>query len=120
MGMMQVVTPDRNRTVQLPKEFVDRLDIRAGEELIIQLVEDAGLILVFPSRRTRHPHLPESETPTLRQQIQQALANAGLLAVLDPATVERYASRVTQTRLSPLKIGGKPVSEIIIEERSRW
>ena len=61
------------------------------------------------------------DIPTLRQRVKQALANVGLLATLDPATtVERYASRAGQRRLSPLKIGGKPVSEIIVEERSRW
>jgi len=61
--------------------------------------------------------LPESETLTLRQQIQQALVKAGLLATLDPATVERYASHAGTRRLSPLKIGGKPVSEIIVLNR---
>jgi len=117
MGLTQVVTTNTDRTIQLPKRFVDRLDIRAGQELIIQVVEEAGLILVFPSRR---PHLPESETPTLRQRVRQALAKAGLLVTLDPAAVKRYTSRAGPRRLSPLKIGGQPVSEIIVEERSRW
>lgn len=117
MALTHVVTTGTDRAIQLPKGFIDRLGIRAGEELIVQLVEDAGLILVFPSRR---PHLPESETTTLRQRVQQSLANAGLLVTLDPATVERYVSRARPRRLSPLKIGGKPVSEIIVEERSRW
>jgi len=115
MGLTQMVTTDTDRTIQLPKRFVDRLGIRAGEELIVQLVEDAGLILVFPSRR---PRLPESETPTLRQRVQRALANAGLLVTLDPATIERYVYRAGQRRLSPLKIGGQPVSETIVDERS--
>jgi len=96
------------------------LDICTGEGLVVQLVKDAGLILVFPSWRSRRPHLPESETPTPRQQVRQALANAGLLAALAPATAKRYASHAGQRRLSPLKIGGKPVSEIIVEKRSHW
>ena len=120
MGLMQVVTPDTDHTIQLPKRFIKQLGVRTGEELIVQLVQDAGLILVFPSRRSRRHRLPESKMPTLRQRVQQALTNAGLLATLNPATVERYASRAGQQRLSPLKIGGKPVSEIIVEERSRW
>jgi len=53
MGLMRIVTPDTNHTIRLPKEFVDRLGIRAGQELTIQLVEEAGLILLFPSRLVR-------------------------------------------------------------------
>lgn len=117
MGPTQVITPDANRTIQLPKMFVDRLGVRAGEELTVQLVEEAGLILVFPSRRARPT---ESAMPTPRQQVKQALANARLLATLDPATAKRYVPPAKTGRLSPLKIGGKPVSEIIVEERSRW
>ena len=56
MGLIQVVNPDINRTIRLPKEFVDRLGIRAGQELAIQLVEEAGLILLFPARLARHHH----------------------------------------------------------------
>jgi len=56
MGLMQIVNSDTNRTIQLPKEFVDRLGIRAGQELAIQLVEEAGLILLFPARLARHHH----------------------------------------------------------------
>lgn len=33
MGLMRVVTPDTEHTIQLPQEFVDRLGIRAGREL---------------------------------------------------------------------------------------
>jgi len=109
--------PDTNRTIQLPQKFFDLLGIRAGEELTVQLVEEAGLILVFPARRNRSTELGAS---TPRQQVQLALANAGMLATLDPATVKRYAPPKRPERLSPLKIGGKPVSEIIVEERSRW
>lgn len=120
MGLMQVVKPDADRNIRLPKEFIDQLNIHAGEKLVIRLVEGADLILVFPSRRLRRSHLPDSEMPTARQRVQQALANAGLLATLDPTTIERYASRAERPRLSPLKVGGKPASEIIVEERNRW
>lgn len=56
MGLMQIVNPDTNHTIQLPEEFVDRLGIRVGQELAIQLVEEAGLILLFPARLARHHH----------------------------------------------------------------
>ena len=117
MRPTQVVTADTNHAIQLPKMFVDRLGVRAGEELTVQLVEEAGLILVFPSRQNRQMEL---SPPTLRQRVQQALANASLLATLDPATVKRYTPLAETERLSPLKIGGKPISEIIVEERNRW
>lgn len=118
MNHTQVVTTGADYTIRLPKKFVDRLDIHTGEDLIVQLVEDAGLILVFPSRRDRRSPM-ESRVPTLRQRVQQALADAGLLATLAPAMLEQSIPRAGQ-RLSPLKIGGKPVSKVIVEERDRW
>ena len=116
MNRTQIVTTNTDYTIRLPKKFVDRLDIRTGENLIVQLVEDTGLILVFPPRRDRRSL---SRTSTPRQRVQQALADAGLLATLDPAMLRQDIPRAGQ-RLSPLEIGGKPVSQVIVEERDRW
>jgi len=57
---------------------------------------------------------------TPRQQVEHILAEVGLLVTLDPEMVRRYTSRAARRRVSPLRIGGKPTSEIIIEERNRW
>lgn len=116
MNHTQIVTTSTDYTIRLPKKFVDRLNIRSGENLIVQLIEDAGLILVFSPRRDRRSL---SRTGTPRQRVQQALADAGLLATLDPAMIGPGILRASQ-RLSPLKIGGKPVSQVIVEERDRW
>ncbi|MBI4672641.1 MAG: hypothetical protein HY741_13360 [Chloroflexi bacterium] len=43
----RVRVPKRN-SLPLPKDFAKRLELRAGQSLIIQLIEEAGLILVIP------------------------------------------------------------------------
>jgi antitoxin component of MazEF toxin-antitoxin module len=55
MSLMRIVSSGDDHTIRLPKEFVDRLGIHAGQELTIQLVEEAGLILVFPPRPAPYP-----------------------------------------------------------------
>lgn len=53
MGLMQIVISDTDHTIQLPKEFVDRLGVHDGQKLTIQLVKDAEMLLLFPSRLAR-------------------------------------------------------------------
>lgn len=46
------------------------------------------------------------------------LARAGLLARIEPALVAKYTSE-RRERISPLPMEGKPLSQIVIEERER-
>ncbi len=56
---------------------------------------------------------PAELTP--RQQVEQIWAAAGLIAPLDPAITRHYPT--PQGRRTPVRAGGKPASEIIIEQR---
>ena len=64
-------------------------------------------------------HWPEtpSVAPTLRQRVEQIWATTGLIVPLDPAMVRRYPA--PQMPRTPVQAGGKPASEIIIEQRGR-
>ncbi|MBI3914309.1 MAG: hypothetical protein HY327_09025 [Chloroflexi bacterium] len=49
----RVRIPKQN-SLPLPKEFANRLQLRAGQSLIIQLIEEAGLILIIPGAAPAH------------------------------------------------------------------
>ncbi len=56
---------------------------------------------------------PAELTP--RQQVEQIWATTGLIVPLDPAITRHYPT--PQGRRTPVRAGGKPASEIIIEQR---
>jgi sugar phosphate isomerase/epimerase len=58
--------------------------------------------------------LPEADL-TPRQRIEQLLRDTGLIVPLDPAIACRYTS-VSYKRQPALHAGGKPASQIIIEQ----
>lgn len=60
----------------------------------------------------------DSNRANARERVRQRLANAGLLAKVDPKLVDKYAPKCKE-RLSPLSMEGKPLSQIVIEERER-
>ena len=59
--------------------------------------------------------LPETDL-TPRQRIEQLLRDTGLIIPLDLAIASRYTS-VSHQRQPALHAGGKPASQIIIEQR---
>ena len=63
----------------------------------------------------RHWQETEPAPLTPRQQVEQVWAAAGLIVPLDPAISQRYPQY--RTRQSPAPAGGKPASQIIIEQR---
>ncbi|GAB4418598.1 MAG: hypothetical protein Fur0044_14670 [Anaerolineae bacterium] len=54
---------------------------------------------------------------TSRQRVEQIWAATGLIVPLDPAIARRYAK--SRQRRTPIQAGGKPASEIIIEQRGK-
>jgi len=63
----------------------------------------------------------EVESPPLptRQAVLAALRSTGILVELDPAIAARYRTGSDQRRRTPVRVKGKPLSEMIIEERGR-
>jgi hypothetical protein len=62
--------------------------------------------------------LEVQEQPVSGQDLRRILAQKGLLAELEPGTAED--ADLAAERVSPLEIEGRPVSELIVEERNRW
>ena len=53
-----------------------------------------------------------------RKDVIAALRSTGILVELDPAIAARYRA-ASKRRSTPVQVPGKPLSEIIIEERGR-
>ena len=70
------------------------------------------------SERVSYLRSPDSESPSPSTRLRRRLAKAGLLANVDPALVAKYTSERTE-RISPVPMDGKPLSQIVIEERER-
>lgn len=62
--------------------------------------------------------LTAHEQPVCENDLRRILAQQGLLAELEQRTPKD--ADLAAERLSPLEIEGRPVSELIIEERNRW
>jgi hypothetical protein len=92
-------------TIQVPKELAIRL--RPYRKNLPQILE-LGLAQVESK--------PESPAD-LRERTLRALMSTGLI---QPLNLTRYIQRPRNyQRRTPLKIPGKPLSEIIIEQRGR-
>ena len=64
--------------------------------------------------------LAVQEQPVSVRDLRQILAQQGLLAELESLSPEEADVAAGPERLSPLQIEGRPVSELIVEERNRW
>jgi hypothetical protein len=67
----------------------------------------------------------EAEPAPTRSDVLAALRSTGILVELDPVIAARYRAGLDQQRRIPVQVEGKPLSEMIIEERDsrpwvRW
>ncbi len=63
--------------------------------------------------------LTTSEIESPRERTMRALRATGLIQPIAPNLVSRYAVEPHRRRRPPLRLPGKPLSEIIIEQRGR-
>ncbi|MBI4789374.1 MAG: hypothetical protein HY782_20270 [Chloroflexi bacterium] len=89
-------------TIEIPEKLVDRL--RPYQEQLPEILE-LGLTELENATVTRDE---------LRERTLRALASTGLVQLPDPT-----ASKRKRPRQKPLEIPGKPLSEIIIEQRGK-
>jgi len=61
----------------------------------------------------------EAESPPTRADVLAALRSTGIVVELDPAIAARYRAGSDQQGRIPVRVEGKPLSEMIIEERDR-
>jgi hypothetical protein len=60
-----------------------------------------------------HELASQAASPTLEEQLDQAMLRAGLIAALPPRDLDPVEYHAWQ----PVAVGGKPLSESIVEER---
>jgi len=90
-------------SLELPDDLVRRLTpLRDRRPEIIEL-------------GWRHWQNTEPAQRTPRQRVEQIWATTGLIVSLDPTIIHRYP--IPQERRIPIRAGGKPASQIIIEQR---
>jgi hypothetical protein len=92
-------------SLELPDELAERLmPLRDRLPEIIELGlrqwPDTELVMLTP-----------------RQHVEHLWATTGLIVPLDPEIARRYSK--SRRRRTPIQAGGKPASEIIIEQRGK-
>jgi len=98
-------------TIRLSDKLHRRLETRAKEKdqpLDQVLMEELENILET-----------EAEPAIERDRVLEALHSTGLIQPISTDLVQRYVSDPHSPRQKPLKILGKPLSEVIIEQRGR-
>jgi hypothetical protein len=76
-------------------------------------------ILEWGLRRVERETEAESAPLPTRADVLAALRSTGILVELDPAIAARYRAGSDQPERTPVRVKGKPLSEMIIEERDR-
>lgn len=101
-GQLQTGDEDMSAiTIEIPDDLAEKLKSCGRGEL--QLVLRIGL--------------EQLERTSQRNRIVDALRSGGLIEPLDPRVAESYLERSPHRRETPVRITGKPVSELIIEDR---
>ena len=93
-------------TIPIPEELATELE---------QLRDRLPEILELGLRQ-----LDIREQPVSVKDLRRILAQQGLLAESEQIRTDHHAVDAAAERLSPLHIEGRPVSELIVEERNRW
>lgn len=96
--------------IQVPSELARRLRPYQGE---LPRILEWGLRHLERETEAKSLALPT------RADVLAALRSTGILVELDPSIVARYRAGSDQQRSAPVWVKGKPLSEMIIEERSR-
>jgi hypothetical protein len=102
------------------------------QEEIIQIPVSAELARRLRPYQRELPHIlewglrhveKESETASpltpAQEDVLAALRSTGILVELDPAIAAKYRAGSDQQGRIPVRVKGKPLSEMIIEERDR-
>ncbi|HID61506.1 MAG TPA: hypothetical protein EYP49_01985 [Anaerolineae bacterium] len=106
----------------MEKVQVETIQIQVSSELARRLrpyQSELPRILEWGLRHVeRETEAKSSPLPT-RADVLAALRSTGILVELDPVIAARYRPGPGQQRRTPVRVKGKPLSEIIIEERGR-
>ncbi len=64
MTYTKLIKTPKGHALSLPREFAQRLRLQAGQPLIIQLIEEAGVILIIPAPQRASSKILSRRTPT--------------------------------------------------------
>jgi hypothetical protein len=102
---------------------METIQIEVSSELARRLrtyQRELPRILEWGLRRVERETEAESAPLPTRADVLAALRSTGILVELDPAIAVRYrAGSDQQEERTPVRVKGKPLSEMIIEERDR-
>jgi hypothetical protein len=93
------------------------LSLKVSNQLAKQLIPLQNRLPEIIELGLQHWQEQEDEQAPLtpRQRVEKLWMTTGLIVPLDPAIVNRYPS--PRTRQTAVQAGGKPASQIIIEQR---
>lgn len=98
-------------TLILPDELYTQLQAQAARKglplegfIVDQLTTET--LNAEPKRREQHV-------------LEEALASTGLLQTVSPDLIAAYVADPTTPRQSPVRVQGKPLSAVIVEQRER-
>jgi hypothetical protein len=94
------------------------IPLHVSEDLAAQLMPLQSRLPDIIKLGLQHWHEVEPVPHSPRQQIEKLWAEAGLTVSLDPGIANNYPPY--RERRTPIQAGGKPASEIIIEQRGPW
>ena len=105
--------------VQVPSELAQRL--RQHYDALPQILEWGLRHLEQESEPGALTRAAGPDGTPRREDVLAALRSTGLLVDLDPAIATEYRADADQRRYTPIRVAGKPLSEMIIaERRERW
>ena len=101
---------------------METIQIQVSSELARRLrphQRELPRILEWGLRRVERETEAETAPPPTRADVLAALRSTGILIELDPAIAARYRAGSNQQGRIPVRVEGKPLSEMIIEERDQ-
>ena len=121
----RLVRPQDDRkenTMAVKQDPLETIQVRVSPELARRLrpyQSELPRILEWGLCRLERETDAGPPTSTTREEILTVLRSTGILVELDPSIAARYRAGSDQRRCTPVQVQGKPLSEMIIEERNR-
>ena len=101
---------------------METIQVQVSSELAQRLLPYRSAlprILEWGLRYIKRKTEAKSPAPPTRADVLAALRSTGILVALDPIIAARYRAGSDQQQRTPVWVKGKPLSEMIIEERDR-
>ncbi len=101
---------------------VETIQVQVSSELARRLrpyQSELHRILEWGLRHVEREAETESPASPTREDVLTVLRSTGILVELNPAIAARYRADSDRQHRTPVQVKGKPLSEMIVEERDR-